>query len=278
MAPQRLLNRRVAIKEMGKAGLAIVVFGGAACSDVPGTASSSITSSSIPSSSIPSSQSTPTAPAPQTTAGEDVATTTTAAAAPGLAFQRVDLGFVSAYILYRAGEAALVDTGVDGSADAIESALTEAGLGWGRVGHVILTHEHPDHVGSIDAVLARAPGAAVYAGALDIPNISATVEPSPVGDGDIVFDLEIIETPGHTAGHISVFDREAGILVVGDALNGQDGGVVGPDPGFSENMPAAIDSVRKLAGLTFEVALFGHGEPLLDAASAAVAALASESG
>jgi glyoxylase-like metal-dependent hydrolase (beta-lactamase superfamily II) len=210
-----------------------------------------------------------------------VATTTTTAsttAGSGLAFQRVDLGFVSAYILYRAGEAALVDTGVDGSGDAIENALTEAGLGWGMVGHVILTHEHPDHVGSIDAVLTRAPGAAVYAGALDIPNMNAAVAPSPVGDGDVVFDLEIIETPGHTAGHISVLDREAGILVVGDALNGEDGGVVGPNPGFSDSMPAAIDSVRKLAGLTFEVALFGHGEPLLEGASAAVAALASETG
>ena len=142
------------------------------------------------------------------------------------------------------------------------------------MGQVILTHKHPDHMGSIDAVLERAPGAVVYAGAADIPEIASAMVPQPVGDGDSVFDLAIIETPGHTAGHICVLDTAAGILVAGDALNGVGGGVAAPDPSFSENMTVALDSVRKLAGFSYEVALFGHGEPLLEGASAAVTALA----
>ena len=40
-----------------------------------------------------------------------------------LAWSRVNLGFVSAYLLVHGGEAALVDTGVENSADAIEAAL-----------------------------------------------------------------------------------------------------------------------------------------------------------
>jgi glyoxylase-like metal-dependent hydrolase (beta-lactamase superfamily II) len=115
----------------------------------------------------------------------------------------------------------------------------------------------------------------VYAGAADIPAIASVVVPQPVGDGDTVFGLEMIETPGHTAGHIAVLDTIAGVLVAGDSLSGSGGGVDGPDPGFSENMTVAVDSVHKLAGLSFEVALFGHGEPLLEGASDAVAALAS---
>jgi glyoxylase-like metal-dependent hydrolase (beta-lactamase superfamily II) len=264
MTRHRLFNRRVAIKEMGKAGLAIVVFGAAACSDDAGTVPTPTPGSQAVTSAPP--------PAPSTTAR---GATTTAAAVSGSAFQRVGLGFVSAYILYRAGEAALVDTGVAGSADAIEAALIEVGLDWEAVGHVILTHKHPDHVGSIDVVLARAPGAAVYAGAPDIPSIAAAMEPQPVGNGDLVFDLEVIETPGHTAGHISVLDGVAGILVAGDALNGASGGIDGPNPEFSENMTVALESVRKLAGFTFEVALFGHGDPLFEGASAAVAELAA---
>lgn len=248
---------------MGKAGLAIVVFGAVACSDDSGAGSTSTTPAS-----------TSTAPLPATTATTTAGSTTTTVPT-GSAFQRVDLGFVSAYILYRAGEAALVDTGVDGSADAIETGLTEAGLGWDSVGHVILTHKHPDHVGSLGSVLERAPAAMVYAGAPDIPAIASVVVPQPVGDGDTVFGFEMIETPGHTAGHIAVLDSIAGVLVAGDALSGVGGGVDGPEPGFSENMTVAIDSVRKLAALSFEVALFGHGEPLLEGASEAVAALAS---
>jgi len=251
---------------MGKAGLAIVVFGTAACSDNSGGGTTSSPGTLAPTTTTP----------PSTTVASAAATTTTTTASPeGSAFHRVDLSFVSAYILYRAGEAALVDTGVDGSADAIEASLTEVGLGWDSVGHVILTHKHPDHVGSLEDILERAPESVVYAGASDIPAIAASVAPTAIGDGAVVFDLQIIETPGHTAGHLSVLDSVAGVLVTGDALNGAGAGVAGPDPAFSEDITIADDSVRKLAGLTFEVALFGHGEPLLQGASTAVAELAA---
>ena len=54
------------------------------------------------------------------------------------------------------------------------------------------------------------------------------------------FGLEIIETPGHTIGHISVFDRVGGLLVAGDALNGGGAsGVTGPNPRFPSDLTAA---------------------------------------
>jgi glyoxylase-like metal-dependent hydrolase (beta-lactamase superfamily II) len=197
----------------------------------------------------------------------------------GTSFERVDFGFVSAYLLYRGGEAALVDTGVSGSEGAIEEALATIGLGWDAVGHVIVTHKHPDHQGSLGAVVALAPTARVYAGAQDIPAMEAVASPIAVGDGEQVFGLEIIETPGHTAGHISVLDTVAGILVTGDALNGvPSGGMAGPDSGFSEDMETAIASVAKLAGFSYEVALFGHGPPVLVGASGMVNSLATNPG
>jgi glyoxylase-like metal-dependent hydrolase (beta-lactamase superfamily II) len=270
MTPHRLINRRMAIAEMGKAGLAIVVLGTAACSE--GDADASITPATDPTTSgAPSITTAITEEQPGSTASTTSATTTPTATT----FQRVNLDFVSAYILYRGGEAALVDTGVAGSAGPIEAALTEVGLGWDSVGHVILTHKHPDHAGSIDEVMGLAPGAAVYAGTADIPQITAATPPQPVGDGDMVFGLEIIDSPGHTAGHICVLDPIAGILVTGDAVNGTNGGVSPPDPSFSEDMTLAMESIVKLGGFTYEIALFGHGEPLLEGASAAVAALAA---
>ena len=83
----------------------------------------------------------------------------------------MNLGFVSAYILVRDGEAAVVDTGVGGSEDDIENALTAIGLEWAAVNHVVLTHRHADHAGSIAAVLERARDAVGYAGAEDLPSI-----------------------------------------------------------------------------------------------------------
>lgn len=261
MTADQLFNRRRAIAEMGKAGLAIAVFGAAACSNEATTLPADSTNPADSSSSQPTTSTTPAE-----------ATTT---ALVGSSFERVNLGFVSAYILYRGGEAVLVDTGVSDSEEAIGIALGTIGLGWDAVGHVIVTHKHPDHQGSLGAVVALAPAAQLYAGAADIPAMEAVATPTAVGDGQRVFGLEIIETPGHTAGHISVLDTVAGILVSGDALNGIDGGLAGPDPGFSEDMTVAIESVVKLAGFSYEVALFGHGEPVLSGASEEVNQLAS---
>lgn len=265
MAAQSLVTRRLLLRDMGRAGLAIVVFGAAACSsdETGGPTTTGRETTSGPPSTDAAEETTSTAGSPSTTGG----------ATSDSDWHRVDLGFVSAYLLYRNGEAALVDTGVEGSQGDIEAALGEISLGWKSVGHLIVTHQHPDHQGSVDAVLS-ASNAPWYAGRGDIDAITASVEGTVVGDGDTVFDLTVIDTPGHTPGHISVLDPAAGILVAGDALNGADGGVAGANPDFSEDMGAANASVSKLAGFDYEVALFGHGEPVLEAASDRVGDLA----
>ena len=75
--------------------------------------------------------------------------------------------FVSAYVLARGGEAAVVDTGTAGSEGDIAAALERIGLGWDAVGHVIVTHLHGDHAGGLAAVLGAAPDATGYAGQED---------------------------------------------------------------------------------------------------------------
>lgn len=251
----RPLDRRIFLARVGRATLGVAVLGlGAACGsdDDPGAASPASDAAAT------------TAPTGGTPASQD------------RDWLRVALGFVSAYVLVRDGQAVVVDTGVAGSADDIEEVLGAAGSGWEAVAHVILTHKHPDHVGSLGAVRERAPEATAYAGQADIPAISAPGSITAVGDGDEVFGLRIVATPGHTPGHVSVLDQHAGVLVAGDAINGADGGVVGPNPEFSEDMPQANASVRKLADLSFDTVLFGHGEPVRGDADTQVASLASQ--
>ncbi|HJR87250.1 MAG TPA: MBL fold metallo-hydrolase [Acidimicrobiia bacterium] len=261
------VNRRLFLAQVGKGTLALAVFG--ACGDTGGSGGTPSTSSAGPSTTSGATTSSPAASSPATSS----ASTTSPVAQPQ--FQRVNLGFVSAYIVVRGSEAAIVDTGVSGSEGDIEAALGEVGLGWNQVGHVILTHRHPDHQGSAPAVLEAASGAIGYAGEGDLDSITAPRELTSVVDGDSVFGLDVVGTPGHTAGHICLLDPQMGVLVAGDALVGAEGGVAAPDPQFSSDHDEALRSVEKLAGLVYEQILFGHGEPVTSGGSGLVADLAA---
>jgi len=187
---------------------------------------------------------------------------------------RVITEFVNAYVLVRGKEIAIVDSGLPNNGAKFGEVIKTAGLGWDAVGHLILTHYHPDHVGSMGEVLAAASKAAVYAGAEDIPQIKSPRPIKPVGDGDEVFGLRIIATPGHTPGHISVLDPVGSLLVVGDAMTNINNNLGGSNPQYTANMAQANESVKKLAALKFEKAVFGHGEPIEQGAAVAVAKLA----
>jgi glyoxylase-like metal-dependent hydrolase (beta-lactamase superfamily II) len=185
--------------------------------------------------------------------------------APAGDWRRVELSFVSAYLLVRGGEAAVVDLGTGGSADAIGAALTAAGSGWKSVRHIMLTHQHDDHAGGLVEVRPLVT-AALYAGEADVQGIDAPADIKPVKDGDEVFGLQIIGTPGHTAGHISIFDPSTGVLVAGDALRTTDG-LASSDPRYTADAAQASASVRKLAALDIKTILPGHGAPLTSGAA-----------
>lgn len=248
----------------GRGSLSVAVLGVAACRTT-GEPDPNPTTTQTPPTSTPI----------ETTTTAPESTTSSAAPSNGATSEwaRVDLGFVSAYIVVRAGEAAVIDTGTQGSAEAIESVLMQLGSRWEDLSHVILTHSHGDHIGSLDAVLSSADAAVVYAGVADIPAISSPRPLEAVDDGDSVFDLRVIATPGHTPGHISLLDPTLRVLFAGDAINGDNGAVAGPNPQFTPDMDTAFRSVDVLATLDYDTIVFGHGEPTTEDAVAQVAAL-----
>ena len=187
---------------------------------------------------------------------------------------RVNLGVVNAYVLTRGKEAAVVDTGTPNNASKIADVVRTAGLSWDAVQHVILTHYHSDHIGSVGEVLAAAAKATAYAGAADIPQIKSPRPIKAVGDNEEVFGLRVIATPGHTPGHVCVFDPAGSLLILGDAMNNIGSKLAGPNPQYTGAMTQANQSVKKLAKLTFQRAVFGHGEPIDKGASQAIAKLA----
>ena len=234
---------------MGRGSFAVVVLGSAACSE--GSAGS---------------------PASSATSGGGAASST-GEAEGALEWQRVNLGFVSAYVLIRGRRAAVVDTGVDGSEDAIGEVLDAAGPGWAGVSDVILTHRHADHAGSLPEVMRRASAATGHIGQEDLAQVSSPRPLKAAVDGSEIFGVQVVATPGHTLGHISVFDPDTGVLVTGDAVRNTSG-LQGSAPQNTDDEAAAAASLVKLAKLPVKTILFGHGEPLTTGAGAALRALA----
>lgn len=277
MAELHRIDRRLFLTDLGRRTFAVAVLGSgvlAACSsdgeiavsDDSVEPSASTTTSSATSTAAPT-----TTPAPAKGSSEDPDL-------PTLRWERVSLGFVSAYVLARGDKVSIIDTGTAGSATQIEAALTTLGAGWDSVNSVVLTHLHPDHIGGLPSVLDMATKATVHAGRADAEAIDADRAVEALDDGDEIFGLQVIATPGHTPGHIAIFDPAAGFLVAGDALNESDGMVLGPNPDFTQDLDVAHASVQRLAERTYETVVFGHGEPIETGASDAVVALAQTLG
>jgi beta-lactamase superfamily II metal-dependent hydrolase len=152
------VTRRSFLVHAGRGTIALAVL------SVTGCGPSAVASAVPSASSDPEPSASPSAEATASAGDGSGSSPPASSAAGGVSWQRANLGFVSAYVLVRAGEAAIVDTGVGGSEGTIRDALVAAGVDWADVAHVILTHKHGDHVGSIDAVLGSATSATGYAG------------------------------------------------------------------------------------------------------------------
>lgn len=238
------------------------------------TASSQPTPTEAPVQATESATETPAASAtsaPAEAADTDTDTDTETSPEP-LRWAQVNLGFVSAYVLVRGNSAAIVDTGVAGSAAAIGQTLTDLGLVYNDVEHVILTHNHGDHAGSISEVLAQAVNATAYAGEADLGPLPGEI--TGIVGGEDIFGFEMVPTPGHTPGHMAVIDHQAGVLVAGDAIFTEGGGVVEGPERFFDDIPQSRDSIKAMADLTFNTLLVGHGPTIEANADSAVRALA----
>ncbi|MFX0198697.1 MAG: MBL fold metallo-hydrolase [Candidatus Hodarchaeota archaeon] len=187
--------------------------------------------------------------------------------------------FVYVYLVH-GKRVCLIDTGVASSEHVIFEYLRKMGRKPDEISMTVLTHSHPDHIGAAPAVK-RTSGCSFAAHAGEkawiedvglqarerpVPDFDSLVE-GPVDidhvlqEGDILdlgggVTLEVLHTPGHSKGSISLWLQEDQALFTADAV---------PIPGdmpIYEDVVASVESIKKLRGLSkVEVLLASWDEP-----------------
>ncbi len=151
------------------------------------------------------------------------------------------------WVVARDGGAVVIDPGPD-DAGHVAAVLRVAG----RVGCIVLSHAHADHVGGAAGLRALS-GAPVVA---HERFVSALVVPDRlVGDGAEVAGLGVVHTPGHAADHVCLA-AAGGVLFSGDHVMGWSSTAVALPEG---DMAAYLASLRRLLGRADRVYLPGHG-------------------
>lgn len=197
------------------------------------------------------------------------------------------------YLIEDADGLALVDTSSDGAAPRILECIAAIGRKPEDLKTIIATHYHYDHTGNVGALVERT-GATFLAHADDAPYIDGrenwmrmkgafgsltagsqdrrhytlkidrelrTGETLPLAGG-----LEVVHAPGHTPGHIALYAKSRRVLFSGDAFMNVAGLQV-PAAVSTHDMHEAKRTIRRLAELDFDIALPGHGSPVIGRAN-----------
>jgi hydroxyacylglutathione hydrolase len=156
------------------------------------------------------------------------------------------------------------DAGVTASIDAPEAEPVRRALkekGW-KLTHIFVTHHHADHTQGVEALKAES-GAMVIGAKADAGRINGLDQTVSEGDKFAFgsFEVRVIETPGHTSGHITFWIPGAGVAFAGDTLFALGCGRV-----FEGDAETMWRSLSKLAALPAETEVYcGHEYTLSNA-------------
>lgn len=200
------------------------------------------------------------------------------------------------YIIVDPDGLTIIDTGIPRSDNKILAYIASLGKSARDVKRILLTHSDLDHVGGL-AALQKATGARSYASqveadaiALGRPSRQIGSSPSlrsflfgllrpffkatPVKVDEILTNgqvlpvlggLHVVETPGHTPGHISLFAPSVGVLFCGDSMVTDENGIRVSRSGVTWDAAKAKESVKKQSALGARIVCSGHGPVIMDA-------------
>ncbi|WP_160137438.1 MBL fold metallo-hydrolase [Chryseobacterium sp. c4a] len=187
---------------------------------------------------------------------------------------------INCYII----EGVLVDSGIRSSYNTVKKAIQKI-----PVYQHILTHAHADHQGCSDQICAEfaIPLLCHPEEVLRTETGLATKDyPDPghwiaklqqkfwagqghkvertIVENDMIGNFRVVETPGHSRGHISLFRERDGVLIIGDVATNMNllttmTGLWLPPNIFTSDQQLNIQSLQKLAQLNPAIICFGHG-------------------
>ena len=198
----------------------------------------------------------------------------------------------------------LIDSGdgTDPSMEELSAKLKDLGIELQDISMIINTHEHIEHFGGNSAIKDIS-GARILSHRLAVPLIEDMKKQVPseqelkglpeeisfyiktrsmlygglktskvdvhLKDNDLIriddYALRVIYTPGHTKGHICIYEEEDGILFAGDMIRGKGTPYVGALPGQYGDMADFLNSLHRLEDLKIKRLLQSHGNEVEDA-------------
>jgi glyoxylase-like metal-dependent hydrolase (beta-lactamase superfamily II) len=200
------------------------------------------------------------------------------------------------YLLIDPAGLTLIDAGLPGSHKKILRYLADLGYAPKDLKRILITHADFDHVGGL-AALKAATGAHVFASPVEAQAMAAghasralkprraltrllfgmmtrLFKPARVQTDELLADgqilpvlggLLVLETLGHTPGHISFFLPSAGVLFCGDSIVSEETGLRGSRGANNWDQTSSDESVRRQAALGARILCSGHGPVVVDA-------------
>jgi glyoxylase-like metal-dependent hydrolase (beta-lactamase superfamily II) len=201
----------------------------------------------------------------------------------------------NSYLLVDSDGLTLIDTGIPGSANKILNYIKRAGYARRDLNRILLTHADYDHAGSL-AALKKSTGARVYASVYEARAVATgqfprslktdnillkpifalaerlgRISPAHVdehlSDGQVlpvVDGMFVVDTKGHTPGHLSFFAPSVGILFSGDSILSVKDQLVGSHGSVTWDQDIADAAVFKQLALRARIVCAGHGAVVMD--------------
>lgn len=195
------------------------------------------------------------------------------------------------------GKLYLIDCGYEETFEGILEELNRLNLNIHQIEGIIISHDDIDHLGGLKKFKDYKPSIQVLCSALEEPTITGRVKSERLvqaensyeslpdeykswaigfieslksiqrfevdktfDDGEIFEeDIQIVHTPGHTKGHISLFIKSSKTLIANDALVIEDGEFEIANPAYTLDLEAALSSVQKIKKLKPKKIICYHG-------------------
>ncbi|MEJ8546259.1 MBL fold metallo-hydrolase [Brevibacillus borstelensis] len=196
-------------------------------------------------------------------------------------------------------ETVLVDCGYPDFTPLLEKALLQNGVTFDSITRLIVTHHDMDHIGSLAELKRKYPQIEIIAHEREVPHIDGTKKSLRLEQAESTFDklpdeakphaeqfirflrsmepvpvdrtvssgerlpwcggIDIVHTPGHMPGHISLYLASAKTLIAGDAVVIEQGKLNIANPQYTLDLDEAIGSVQRLLDYDMEQLICYHG-------------------